>query len=340
MTAHGNHSSKPLQLSAISTFTREDVERVDQLTLDGRCNLVTSQSDQPGGLGYHASKAVRTFDPHVRLAWGSLIGIGDRSEVLSSLRALDLDTSYLLPVPDKPTNRSQVFLGRLDQKLIIRRTAQISFEADLDHLHRLKLREMVALSDACLLGNLSLALTADLIEHARDAGTYMVLVAGSKQLGYLAELRPHALTLNGSEGRQAALLSDAAKSEDVFERLLATTRADHVVVMTGGGRDPTFVADRFQNKLWRLEPDDLSGLKPVDGFLNTLGAGDTLAGALAFLLGRRQSPPRGDSVREAVHFAQTVVSAHLTDHPRARTRVTDRYRTIRSRFEPKVPVSI
>ena len=52
-----NHRDKPLRLSAISTVTREDHDRVDHLTLDGRCNRISSRPDQIGGLAPFAPQA-------------------------------------------------------------------------------------------------------------------------------------------------------------------------------------------------------------------------------------------------------------------------------------------
>jgi sugar/nucleoside kinase (ribokinase family) len=308
-----NHATKRHDLSAISTLTLETIDLVDHLTIDGRCILRESWPEQPGGLAYYALRAIRSFDPDAPLAIAGLVGGRDRQRVLDRVRHLGAETRCLMPIPGKWTNRSRVILGPANQKIIIRCGQAIRFEGDLNPARRRKLEELIKQSHACLLGNLPVDLTAHLIDYGRAAGTYMILGAGHKQFGHLAELRPHALLLNQTEARHATgLTGDDIDSEVVFDALLELSPTDHLVVMTGQGRHNTFIAERFSDQRWQLAPERLHGR---NGHLYTLGAGDTMAGVVAFLLGQQGRSLSGAAVRDAVEFAQAVVSAHLTQQP-------------------------
>jgi sugar/nucleoside kinase (ribokinase family) len=335
-----NHSTKCFDASAISSFTFETIKRVDHLTEDGRCNLIKAWPEQPGGLAYYGIRAIRSFDPQAHLGIVGLVGATDRNHVLDTVRSLEAETRFLLPVSGKQTNKSEVILGPDDRKIIVRCRQAIGFEGDLNPRRCQQIENVVARSHSCLLGNLPAELTARLISHAREMGTYTVLGAGSQQLGHLADLSANTLMLNQQEARQATgLIGKHVGEETVFNAVVELTPVDHVVIMTGGDRHPIHVADRISGQRWQLPPKHLKG---DNGFLNTLGAGDTMAGTIAFLLGQKQLGLRGDAVLEAVGFARDVVTTHLTQLATDRAKLRARYREIRDEYlrEPAMPVLV
>ena len=191
-----------------------------------------------------------------------------------------------------------------------------------------------------MLGNLPAELTARLIRHARKTGTYTVLGAGGQQFEHLADLPANALMLNEKEARQATgLIGTDIGEEAVFDAVVQLSTVDHVIIMTGGDRHPIYVADLLSGQRWKVPPTHLNG---DNGFLNTLGAGDTMAGTIAFLLGQRQLGLRGETVREAVGFARDVVTTYLTQLATDRANLQARYREIRDQYlrEPAMPVLV
>jgi sugar/nucleoside kinase (ribokinase family) len=333
MNPYARNLRKPFDLAALSTFTIETIDQVDGLPRDGRANLLQELPDQPGGLAYHSLHGIRSFDQDAELAHGGLVGSDDQEWALSLVRHLGAH-NHLLPVPGKRTNRSQVLLGPEDEKLIMRRQQAIHFAQDLDRQQRRRFLGMISQSRACLLGNLPLELTGELIDFGRHVGTYISLGAGGSQLGHLANLKPHALFLNFPDAQQATgLYSDDGTA--VFARLLEVVGAEHVVVMTGGRSRPVHVAERLSRLQWTLDPVDVSDLRGRNGFLNPLGAGDTLAGAATLLLGRHRRLLTGETVLEAVRFAQEVAVAHVTGDDWLLRRLRARYTRMRPLFEPE-----
>jgi fructose-1-phosphate kinase PfkB-like protein len=333
-----NHANKRFDLSAVSTFTLETIGRVDHLTIDGRCSLLEAWPEQPGGFSYYSLNGIRIFDQDAPVAIAGLVGGRDRRHVAETVQQLRAETRYLMPIPGKRTNRSQVVLGPANQKIIIRCDQGIGFEANLSPARCRRIENLIDRSHSCLLGNLPVDLTVRLIDYGREAGTYMVLGAGHKQFAHLAELRPHALLLNQSEARHATGLTDEAVClQAVFDALSELSPADHVVVMTGQGLYETFVAERSTGQQWTLDPERLQG---HNGYLYTLGAGDTMAGVIAFLLGQQPDSMRGDLIRNAVAFAQAVTGAHLTRSASLRAQVRDWYQRIWDQYlpEPAIPV--
>jgi sugar/nucleoside kinase (ribokinase family) len=335
-----NHLTKRFHVGALSSFTLETIKRVDRLTEDGRCNLIEAWPEQPGGLAYYAIRAIRSFEPKAHLGIAGLVGAVDRSHVLDAVRSLEAETRFLLPVSGKRTNKSEVILGPDDRKIIVRCSQAIGFEGDLNPRRCQQIENVIARSQSCLLGNLPAELTARLISHAREMETYTVLGAGGQQFGHLADLPANALMLNQQEARQATgMIGENAGEETVFNAVVQLSPVDHVVIMTGGDRHPIYVADRLSGQRWKLPPKHLKG---DNGFLNTLGAGDMMAGTIAFLLGQKQLGLRGDAVREAVGFARDVVTTHLTQLATDRAKLRARYREIRDQYlrEPAMPVLV
>src|SRR3990172_1721109 len=164
MNEHAKNLEKRFGLSAVSNLTRETVEWVERLNGVERTELIDAGPEQLGGMCFHAPRAIRQFDKEAELAIGALAGTEDRDELLGVLRHLQIETKYLFGIHRKRTNRSCVMLGMDDAKLIVRLKHQISFEQDLDLERRRLLLGLVAQSRACLVGNLPLELTAELIE--------------------------------------------------------------------------------------------------------------------------------------------------------------------------------
>lgn len=332
MNDAASNLTKRLDLCVISSFSLESVDFVDVLSFDGRSNLIEERPEQPGGMGAYATTGVRMFDADAVVAPGGLIGADDADRVCQLTRRIGAEPRYLVAVPGKRTNRSSVILGVGDQKLIIRRTQPISFDHDLTGERRRLLLGLVAQSRACLVGNLPVEFTEQLIEFGRKVGTYVALGAGKKQLSWLSKMRPHALFLNLDEARRATgLRSD--DPEQVFEGLLNVAGTEHMVVMTGGGSRPIRVADRRTGVRWTIDPVEMRRVPETNGHLYTLGAGDVLAGVVTMLLGARRSLITGEVVREIVRFGQDVAAAHVSQSAWAAKQVRARYAEMRALIE-------
>ncbi len=228
-------------------------------------------------------------------------------------------------------------MGRDDRRrLIVRREGPIDFEADLTSERCRPLKSLLARSQASLLGNLPLPLTRELLEWGQLLGTYMSLGPGERQLGRLAELAPDALFLNLDAARAATGLGAAAPAA-VFDGLCKRTRTRHVVVMTGGGEQPTFICERRASVVWRLEPEQIGPLMRDGRHVNGLGAGDALAGAATLLLGLARRLTAGELAYTIARFAQSVVSVHLTGNGAAHELLHERYERLRAALSPQPP---
>lgn len=339
------HISKPIAFSAISSLTLERLHLLDKMPADGRANSLYSAPEAPGGMCFYGIRGVRLFERRARLAPGTLVGEGEHDQICQTFRRLACDVGYVLPVSGKKTNRSDVYMGRDDgRRLIIRRDRAIDFGADLTAQHYRRLQSLIAQSRASLLGNLPVPLTKDLLEWGDRLGTYMALGAGDRQLDRLAGLTPNALFLNIDEARAATGLHEATPRE-VFDRLCKTTQARHVVVMTGGGEQPTFILERGEGVVWSLDPEQIRPLIRPGGHVNGLGAGDTLAGVATFLLGLAyrltagKLVDRSELVYRIAAFAQSVVTVHLTGNGQAHE-LRAGYRRLRAALQPQPPTPV
>jgi sugar/nucleoside kinase (ribokinase family) len=323
------HFGKRFDLVSVGTATMEGVEWVDQLAGNGRADVRKSFPERLGGIGFHATRGIRSFDTSARVAIAALIGDEDAEPVLEATGHLACDTNWLWRVPRKRTNRSHVICDET-QRLILRRARDISFEHDFQPHHAQHLADLIAQSWSCLLGNLPLDLTQHLIEIARDTGTYVLLCPGSRQWKHLRELQPHGLMVNFEEAGQATDLERAAPAE-IFAALVDVCPVDHVLVMTGSGVHPTWVRDVQGERDWQLDPVPLDMIPDRCRPANCLGTGDVMAGALSFLTGSADEPPVGEDLFECVRFAQEVALLHLTQSPAQRRRVQQSYARTRSR---------
>lgn len=330
MNGNSDFGKRRFALSSVGSFPLETVEYVDHLELDGRIRLIDAFPERAGGMPKYAAKGVRYFDPTADVALAGLIGDLDADVARAAVRELRCCTDCLFPVSGKTTNRSRVTCD--DQKrMIVRIKQDISFENDLHDERRGELAALVAQSASCLLGNLPLSLTHELIQQGRDAGTYMALGAGGRQLGQIDRFQPHALCLNFEEAKLATGLNGGSP-KTVFAALVARCRADHAVIMTGGGEYPIFVADMLMGETTPIEPISVKTVSDRRSRVNCLGTGDVLAGVVTFFTGLCERWPTGDDLLDIVRFARDVCLLHLTQSASLREKVQADYSQLRARL--------
>lgn len=307
---------KSVDLSTFSTFSLEDLLSVDALPTDGRANVLSRQTQRPGGMNVYGLHAVRSFDRDAKLALGGLIGGADADTARAAVEYLGADVKALWSIGGKFTNRSEVILGPTT-RLILRHTRDVDWQTDLDWPSCRRMLGVIGRSRASLIGNLPVEFTRLAIDFAQKVGTYMGLVAGERQFRELRWLQPDVLIVNCSEA-WAATGSNTTDPDAVFDRLVAFSPAS-VVVMTNGA-DATHVVDRASGARCRIDPPHLGGR------LSTLGAGDVFAGTVTFLLGQVRGVVSGTALRAAIAFGHEVAAAHITADPVRKARIRVLYR--------------
>jgi sugar/nucleoside kinase (ribokinase family) len=196
--------------------------------------------------------------------------------------------------------------------------------------------KLVRQAKSCLLGNLPVDLTEQWITAGNDAGTYMALGPGSRQWRKLEEFQPHALYMNFEEAQQVTGLEDE-EPEAVFSTLVERCQARHAIVMTGGGVQPTHVADLITGQNEQIAPVSLTTIPDRRVPANCLGTGDVMAGTVTFLLGLQEELLAGEDLFEVVRFGQDLALLHLTESEAWAERVREQYVRLRDRLASRLP---
>jgi fructose-1-phosphate kinase PfkB-like protein len=180
-------------------------------------------------------------------------------------------------------------------------------------------------------------LTAELIEVAREASTYVMLAPGSRQLKQLGRLEPNALSLNLDEASQA-LGRNVGAPHDVFQSLVELCQADHLIMMTGNGVHDTLIHDVLRGRRWKLPPVFLATIPDRCAPANCLGTGDVMAGIVTFAIGQEDERPVGEQLFRIVSFAHEVTLLHLTESKSQRRKVQETYGRLRRPTAQAAPV--
>jgi sugar/nucleoside kinase (ribokinase family) len=296
--------TKAYDLSTLSSAGFDRRTRVSRLLLDGRADRLAEFPASPSGLGALGLTAARCLLPGSRLALGTLLGDDAPADAFRAAMTRRGITTFAPRVPGGATRRQQVIEAGPDRKFIIRQGG-VSFADDLTPAGRKLFKGLAARSRGLVLARLPVELTADLLDWAPRAGTFVALAPGGEQLPALGDFRADLLVLNYDEAVAATRSRPGDPPARVFARLLAVSPAARLV-QTGGGAHPAYFADRKGRRSGSLAPALLGPIARTAANAPTgLGAGDVTAVALARCL------VEGAELGLAMRWARLLATAHL-----------------------------